>query len=122
MSKKEPQTFPQDVYVYVYVLSGELDGSTSGLDLLLRQRGDELGLDDHRLIGGHLSLSKHLEISKLCHINHRSRGFASVLINILGHETPQPIDVDGGHMRQSCLLVISLHTYLSKITRVELIH
>lgn len=103
-------------------LSGELDGTTSSLDLLLSERRDVLCLNNHGLSGGELALAEHLEVTKLGHIHHGGRGGASVLVNILGDEAPKSVDVNCGHVQKSTLLVVPLHTNLTEITRVKLVH
>lgn len=57
-------------------LCGQDACTSSLLDLLLSQLGEELCLDDHRLVG-ELSLTQHLEDPVLGHVNHG--GGAAVL-------------------------------------------
>ena len=82
---------------------------------------EELGLDNHWDVG-EFPLTKHLEVTGLCDVDHR--GLATVLLvlrglaYVLGHKSPQALDVEHRAVLRVALQVEVPHANLTKVTRV----
>ena len=103
-------------------LCGEHDGAAGGLDLLLRDLGDELGLDDDGL-GRQHPLAEHLEVAELRHVHQRGLvGAARRLRGLVGgHHRPEPLDVDRRAGEPVAELVEVAHAHLAEVARVVLV-
>eukprot|EP00619_Florenciella_sp_RCC1007_P000997 CAMPEP_0205922080 /NCGR_PEP_ID=MMETSP1325-20131115/13892_1 /ASSEMBLY_ACC=CAM_ASM_000708 /TAXON_ID=236786 /ORGANISM="Florenciella sp., Strain RCC1007" /LENGTH=149 /DNA_ID=CAMNT_0053290033 /DNA_START=43 /DNA_END=489 /DNA_ORIENTATION=- len=104
-------------------LGGDKARAARRLDLLLRKRGEELGLHDHRHLR-ELALAHDLEVTVLGHVDHRRRARLGVLGRLehrLRHQRPELLEVHRRLVRAVAKLVEVPHAHLTEVTRVELI-
>jgi len=104
------------------LLSTKQAGTSSSLDLLLSEPGEELGLDNHG--NSDLSISENLEVSLGDKVNHRSlaRGGAlSGLVYALSSNIEELVNVDGGSEGSVLQFMELTHTDLTEVTRVILV-
>ena len=99
-------------------LGSENDSTSSGLDLLLSNATDELGLHDNRFVD--MASAQKLEHSVLGEVDHRSLGgiLGSLLLSLSGNQTPNLIEVHGGAVVSLTVQVVVSHTDLSEVSRV----
>ena len=102
-------------------LSSENDRATSLLDLLLSGLGNELGLNNNGLVLGQDTLAKNLEVTELGNINQWSVVVGSLVLDLLGYERPELVQVDDGAMELVAELVEIPHTDFTEETRVVLV-
>ena len=98
-------------------LGDNLDDTTSLLDLLLGQLGDESGLDDERLVDS--ALSEELVLVELAQVNDGDGALRG--INLGSVERNELVEVDGGSEGVGGQLVVVPHTDLTEVTRMVLV-
>jgi hypothetical protein len=102
-------------------LSGQQDGASGSLDLLLGDLGDELGLDDDGP-GRQHPLAEHLEVAELRHVDERGLVRAGRLRGLAGgHHRPEPLHVDRRAVELVAEPVEVAHAHLAEVARVVLI-
>ena len=99
-------------------LSSQNAGAAGGLDLLLRNAADELGLHHDRSVNA--TSAQELEHSVSLQIDHRSLGgvLHGLLLSLFREQMPQLVHVDGGAVLGVTLQVEVSHTDLSEVSRV----
>jgi len=95
--------------------------AAGGLDLLLGERREELGLDDKRRLG-QAALAEHLEDALAHAVDHRRFRRGRSLARLRAHKRPQLLDVDGRAVELVHRLVEVPHTNLTEVTRVVFVH
>lgn len=102
--------------VDAFYLCGQNAGATDGLDLLLSLAAEELGLDNHGLLGEE-ALAEHLEEAGPGAVNHGD--LVALGVNgarLLADQSPQAVDVDRRAVVALVGLVVVTHTDLTEIT------
>ncbi|EXB82531.1 hypothetical protein L484_027707 [Morus notabilis] len=102
-------------------LGGEDDGAAGLLNLLLGDLGDELGLDDDRLILRQDSFAQNLEVSELSDIDERDVVLGGLVLDLLRNHGPELVDVDDRAVEFVTELVEIPHTDLAEVARVILV-
>ena len=99
-------------------LSSQNAGAAGGLNLLLSNAADELGLHHDRSVNA--TSAQELEHSVSLQIDHRSLGgvLHSLLLSLFREQMPQLVHVDGGAVLGVTLQVEVSHTDLSEVSRV----
>ena len=99
-------------------LSSEDDSTSSGLDLLLSNAADELGLHDNRSVD--VASAQELEHSVLGEIDNRGLGgvLGGLLLSLSGNQAPDLVQVHGGAVVSLTVQVVVSHTDLSEVSRV----
>lgn len=109
---------------HVLNLSSDDAHAANRLDLLLGSLGKELGLDDDWLLG-HNTLAEHLEHTSAHAVNDRDGiallGISVLFAELIRHEGPDLVHVDGGAVVLLHCLVEVTHTNLTEVTRVVLV-
>ena len=83
-------------HIFLSPISGdEHAGAANSLNLLLRLFGEELGLDDHRLVG-QLAGAEHLVDARAHAVDHGSLALGGGGARLRRDESPELLDVDGG--------------------------
>ncbi|CAN0917029.1 hypothetical protein LINGRAHAP2_LOCUS30058, partial [Linum grandiflorum] len=101
---------------------GSKNHSTSCFfDLLLSSLGHQLSLHHDGLVIRQHTLPKHLEVTKLSHVNHRSRIPSSLILHLLRDHRPELVDVHDGAEEPVLELVEVPHTYFPEVTGMVLI-
>jgi len=104
-------------------LGGQDAGTTDSADGGLGVLGEELGLDDDRLVG-ELTGTEDLEETLLGHVDDGGLGGVLGVLKsvVLGDEGPDLVDVEGLAVEAILQLVEVSHTDLTEITRMVLVH
>jgi hypothetical protein len=101
-------------------LGNEHDGAAGGLDLLLGDLGDELRLDDDRLVGQQ-TLAEHLEVAELRDVENRGLVSAGLSHLLGGYHRPEPLHVHRRAVEPVAELVEVTHTDLAEVPGMVLV-
>ncbi|CAN1795128.1 hypothetical protein LINPERHAP1_LOCUS20502, partial [Linum perenne] len=105
------------------ISSSEYDGSAIFLNLLLGTLGHELSLHQDWLVIRQDSLPKHLEVTELSHVDHRSNTavLGGLVLDLLRNHRPQLVDVDDRAEEPVLQLVEVPHTDFTEVTGMVLV-
>nr|POE96149.1 hypothetical protein CFP56_65602 [Quercus suber] len=102
-------------------LSSEYHSTTGLLDLLLRDLRDELGFNNDRLVLRKNTLAQDLEVAELSDIDHRSAVVGGLVLDIVGEERPELVDVNDWAIELVAKLVEIAHTDFAEEPRMVLV-
>ncbi|CAL5396070.1 unnamed protein product [Camellia sinensis] len=97
------------------------NSTTSLLDLLLSSLRDKLGLNNNRLRSRQKALAEDLKVAELRNIDDRSVVGGSLVLDFVGDEGPELVDVDDGAMELVAEPVEVPHADLAEVTWMVLV-